>query len=175
MEAPATTEAPIAPSTLDPNPKRLENQELLTYLAQSPDLKERDAIIGAGYYKLTDGQPRVNRTAYFKAISAANGYVPAKPERQARGPIVPRGLLKVGPNGMIPVGGAYSRLLVLAAGTYVSVYEDNGVLVIDPTTDEAKAKTLEEAAKPPKPAKAEPAENAIKPKSKTPKADPAAA
>ena len=168
MEAPITTESTEAPSTLSPDPVRLKDQELLTYLVQSPDLKERDAIIGAGYYKLIDGQPRINRTAYFKAISAANGYVPAKPERQPRGPIVPRGLLKVGPAGMIPVGGAYSRLLVLTPGTYVSVYEDNGVLVIDPTTDEAKAKTIEQASKP------APAENAIEPKSKKAAKEPVA-
>jgi hypothetical protein len=169
MEAPITAEATEAPSTLNPNPVRLKDQELLTYLAQNPDLKERDAIIGAAYYKIINGQPRINRTAYYKAIGAANGYVPAKPERQPRGPITPRGLLKVGPTGMIPVGGAYSRLLVLAPGTYVSVYEDNGVLVIDPTTDEAKAKTIEEASKP------APAENAIQPKPKKAAKEPVAA
>ena len=124
----------------DPTP--LTGEDLLDFLAENAHLSENDRIIGAGYYRLIDGKPRLARARYNKAIATAHGYAPAKNERKPREQTGPKGVLKVGPNGLIPVGAAYSRLLNLKPGDFVSVFEDQGVLVIDPTTEEAAAAAL---------------------------------
>lgn len=145
-EAPACA-APLVQDVDTDTITTLEGQVLLDFLAANPGLKESEAIKATGHYKLIDGKARLNRARYYKAISAANGFAPAKAERKPRGETGPRGVLKVGPTGLIPVGAAYSRLLGLTPGTFVSVYKDEGVLVIEPGTDEAVAAAEAEAAK----------------------------
>jgi hypothetical protein len=169
-EAPACA-APLVQDTDTDTITTLEGQELLDFMADNPGLKEIEYIKATGHYKLIDGKPRLNRARYYKAISAANGFAPAKPERKPRGETGPRGVLKVGPNGLIPVGAAYSRLLGLTPGTFVSVYKDEGVLVIEPGTDEAVASAEAEAAKASEaPAAEAPAAEAPKAKAKAKKA-----
>lgn len=134
--------------TMDSEIITLKDQALLAFLSENPGLKEKDAIEQTGYFKyMPDGSKRMNRTAYFKAISAANGYVPAKPEKAPRGPVGPKGVLVVGPSGLLPLGPAYTRLLNLVPGDYVSVYVDEGALVVEPNTAEAVAAKLAADAK----------------------------
>ena len=154
-------------------PGALEGPALLEFLSANPGLKESEAIKATGHYKLINGKVRLNRARYYKAISAANGFAPAKPERKPRGETGPKGVLKVGPNGLIPVGAAYSRLLNLTPGTFVSVYLDNDVLVIEPGTNEAVAAA--EAAKTAEAARAAEAPAADAPAADAPAAEAAAA
>lgn len=140
-DAALTDPAPVTEATEGEasEPNALEGPALLAFLQANPGLKESEAIKATGHYRLINGKVRLNRARYYKAISVANGFAPAKPERKPRGETGPRGVLKVGPNGLIPVGGAYSRLLGLTPGTFVSVYVDSDVLVIEPGTNAAVA------------------------------------
>jgi hypothetical protein len=145
-------------------PVAMQGQELLDFLKAHPGLKESEAILATGHYKvMPKGGQRMNRTAYYKAIGNANGYVPAAPDRKPRGLSGPKGVLVVGPSGLIPLGAAYSRLLNLQPGDYVSVYEDQGVLVVDPGTDEAKDAKAKAALKPAKAAEPAPSPEAAPP------------
>lgn len=174
LEAPANAEVPFEddlapddnatfnePEATDPlAPVPLVGIELLDFLRENASLPERERVYGAGYYKLIDGKPRLAHSRFHKAISLASGYEPAEPVRKGREQTGPKGILKVGPNGLIPVGAAYSRLLNLVPGQFVSVFEDQGVLVIDPTTQEAQDAFLTEQHKeltaPTNPPQAEP-------------------
>jgi len=150
----------------------MQGQELLEFLKANPGMKESEAIKATGHYKvMADGETiRLNRTAYYKAIGSANGYAPAAPERKPRGLSGPKGVLVVGPSGLIPLGAAYSRLLNLQPGDYVSVYEDQGVLVVDPSTDEAQEAKQKAALKPKAEAPAPASAPACPPEAKAAKA-----
>jgi hypothetical protein len=123
----------------------LEGQALLEYAKANASTPEKDLILGAGYAKVgEDGKVAILKSKYYKAISIANGFAPAPPERKPPTPRTPGGLIRVGPKGLIPIGTAYTRMVdTMKPGVYVSVYEDNGVLVLDATTPEAIAKTEE--------------------------------
>lgn len=135
-----------------PAPLRLEGQELLDFLAANAGtLSVDEAAKATGYVTVkADGSKQLNRTAYYKAIGEANGVVHAKAEREGARTRSPKGVLVVGPNGGVPLGKAYIRLLGLVTGDYVSVYEDEEVLIIDPNTDEAKEAKAKAASMPAK-------------------------
>lgn len=142
----ATPQAPAAPAAPAPTiPPTLEGPALLDYAKANASTPEKDLILGAGYAKIgEDGKVSILKSRYYKAISVANGFAPAPAERKAPTPRTPGCLIRVGPKGLIPIGAAYTRQIPeMKPGVYVSVYVDNGVLVLDPTSDEAIAKTEE--------------------------------
>jgi hypothetical protein len=121
----------------------LKGQALLDYLAANEGQARDTLIEGAGYTILRNGKTSLQRTKFFEALAEANGHTIVSPLRSstASNGKVPTYRLKVGPTGLVPVGGAYTSLCNMEPGTFVKVIIEDGVIVLEPEESSATAPT----------------------------------
>ena len=113
---------------------KLTGEELLEYCRAHPNQPLPVTIRETGYVNSKGG---LYKTKFFTAMQAAQGII--------LGPEVPMGTrgpkatyrLKVGNNGQIPVGLAYTKEMGWAPGTYVTLEKDGDALVLVADTSDS--------------------------------------
>ena len=109
----------------------LTGQELLSFLESSKG-QPRDVVIkGAGYVLIRNGKEVLQKQKFFDAMASAHGHELMTPEPSVLGK-EPTFRLKVGPKGLIPVGGFYSKTCNMLPGTYVKVVLEDGAIILEP-------------------------------------------
>ena len=124
---------------------KLKGQELLAYIQERAGTDEGAIIQGAGYYGYRSGKLNLQRTAFYRAISQANGLVIGDPVPDERPGKEPTFRLKVGPKGLIPVGRSYTEQCNMKPGTFVKVLVEDGCVILEPE-DAASAASVPPAA-----------------------------
>lgn len=111
----------------------LTGQDLLRYLELNKGQPRDEVIKGAGYTTIRGGKETLQKQMFFDAMAEAHGHELVTPESSSEG----KGAtyrLKVGPRGLIPVGGFYSRSCSMEPGSYVKVVLEDGAIILEPDT-----------------------------------------
>lgn len=122
-------------------PAALRGQELLNFLSERQG-EDRDKLIyEAGYWGKRGDKVSLQRTRFFEALAAANGHELApgsRSQRESNGKEATY-RLRVGPRGLVPVGGAYTSQCKMQPGSYVRVIIEEGAIVLEPEAAETAA------------------------------------
>lgn len=124
--------------------EKLTGQELIESLKENADLDAREQMTQAGYYKVRDGKYSYLKTAFYKAISEAQGVKLAKepyspPTRKLNYEV------KVTPRGIVPVSQCYTSQIGIEPGDYCKIEVEDDLLILTRIKKEEEAPEPEPA------------------------------
>lgn len=131
--------------------QRKIGQDLLDHMEANKGAQLHDIVRSAGYWRKNgeaeDGSPRISLcfTQFWNAYAHAQGHEvgDAKPPTEGRKPI---GVLKLGRKGLLPVSGAYTKVLNITPGEHVfvdTVPEGQTISIVGPAVICRNAKAVE--------------------------------
>lgn len=128
--------------------KRIHGDELITFLKQNPNGDRDTLAVDAGYFHMRHGKPSVERSDFMQAIAEAHG-TPVGPTITKRGNTKGKPLaykIKVSPKGITPVGPGYTKQIGVLPGQFVTLYIEDGVIILEPSEKETAEETSTETA-----------------------------
>ena len=109
--------------------EKLTGSELIGFLNENSEMDAREQMLQAGYCKVRDGKTSYLKTAFYKAISEAQGVKLAKepyspPTRKLNYEV------KVTPRGIVPVSQCYTSQIGIEPGDYCKIEIEDDLLIL---------------------------------------------
>lgn len=127
--------------------RRLVGDELITFLRQNPHGDRDTLAVDAGYFQMRSGRASVQRSEFLQAIAEAHGtpcgrtvsnsHIKGKPLAYK---------VKVSPRGITPVGPGYTKQIGVKPGQFLTVYIEDGAIILEPSEKETAQDPPAEAA-----------------------------